>query len=215
MALAVRSDSGSVLAGTSGDYIPLTTDSSGNLYVNVRAITPGNSASALGKNVDTAAGATDTGVAVLATRKDTLATHTPADGDYVPLRVNAQGATWVQDAPATTGGCLAYSLISAATNNAQSIKGAAGQVYGIHAHNIGAAVRYLKLYNKATAPAPATDGGLLVKTIPVQPGIPVVIPIPKGLAFAAGVGMALVSGIATNDNTNAVANEVTVNIDYF
>lgn len=31
MALAVRNDAGSVLAGTTGDYIPLTTDSSGNL----------------------------------------------------------------------------------------------------------------------------------------------------------------------------------------
>lgn len=34
MALAVRSDSPTALATTDGDYIPLTTDSSGNLYVN-------------------------------------------------------------------------------------------------------------------------------------------------------------------------------------
>lgn len=37
MSLAVRSDTAAALAGTTGDYIPLTTDSTGRLWVNVDA----------------------------------------------------------------------------------------------------------------------------------------------------------------------------------
>lgn len=45
--------------------------------------------------VDSAAGATDLGVHVLAVRDDALGTLTEADGDYSRLRVNSQGALWV------------------------------------------------------------------------------------------------------------------------
>src|SRR3989304_5181835 len=47
------------------------------------------------KAIDGAAGATDTGVAALQVRDDALATLTPIDGDYNPLRGNARGAQWV------------------------------------------------------------------------------------------------------------------------
>ena len=58
-------------------------------------LTPGTGATNLGKAIDTAGGATDTGVAELAIRDDALATLTPVDGDYVANRVNARGAKWV------------------------------------------------------------------------------------------------------------------------
>ena len=63
--------------------------------VDVTSVTPGTGATALGKAVDGAAGATDTGVAALQVRDDALATLTPADGDYTVLRGNARGAQWV------------------------------------------------------------------------------------------------------------------------
>jgi len=50
---------------------------------------------ALHKVVDDAAGATDAGVAALVVRDDALSTLTPAEGDYAPLRVDANGALWV------------------------------------------------------------------------------------------------------------------------
>ena len=56
------------------------------------SVTPGTSAAHLGKAVDAVAGATDTGVLLLAVRDDTLASLTPVDGDYTQLRVNSQGA---------------------------------------------------------------------------------------------------------------------------
>lgn len=58
-------------------------------------LTPGTGATNLGKAIDTAAGATDTGVAVLAVRDDALSSLTPIEGDYVPMRTDANGALWV------------------------------------------------------------------------------------------------------------------------
>ena len=46
-------------------------------------------------SVDDAAGGTDTGTVSLAVRDDSLTTLTPADGDYVPLRVSSTGALHV------------------------------------------------------------------------------------------------------------------------
>jgi hypothetical protein len=65
--------------------------------VDVTSVIPGTGATNLGKAVDDAGGATDTGVAVLAIRDDALTTLTPADGDYVRLRVDSTGALWVND----------------------------------------------------------------------------------------------------------------------
>lgn len=65
----------------------------------VGTITPGTGATALGKAIDSAVGATDTGVAALAKRLDTPATLTPASGDYVPLQVNSVGAQFVVSIP--------------------------------------------------------------------------------------------------------------------
>lgn len=140
-ALAVRKATPANLSGTDGDYEPLQV-SAGRLWasatidaalpagtnaigklaansgvdigdVDVTSVTPGTSATSLGKAADSVAGATDTGVAILAIRDDSLTTLTPADGDYAPLRVNSTGALHVtgggggtqyqEDAAHTTG----------------------------------------------------------------------------------------------------------------
>lgn len=73
--------------------LPAGTNNIGD--VDVLSVIPGVGATNLGKAVDDAAGATDTGVAALAVRDDALTTLTPADGDYVPLRTTSTGALWV------------------------------------------------------------------------------------------------------------------------
>jgi hypothetical protein len=60
--------------------------------VDVTSVIPGTGATNLGKAIDTATGATDTGVLMLATRDDTLGALTPAEGDNVQLRVDSTGA---------------------------------------------------------------------------------------------------------------------------
>lgn len=73
--------------------LPAGTNNIGD--VDVLSVVPGTGATNLGKAVDSAGGATDTGVALLALRDDALTTLTPADGDYVNLRVTSTGALWV------------------------------------------------------------------------------------------------------------------------
>lgn len=73
--------------------LPAGTNNIGD--VDVLSLVPGTGATALGKAIDTAAGGTDTGVAVLAVRDDALTTLTPVDGDYVPLRTSSTGALHV------------------------------------------------------------------------------------------------------------------------
>lgn len=61
----------------------------------VLGVVPGTAATRLGKEVGSAAGATDTGVAMLFIRDDALSTLSDAEGDYVPARVDSSGAVWV------------------------------------------------------------------------------------------------------------------------
>ena len=122
MALTVRQDTAAALGGTDADYQPLITDASGRLHiaplvagsaaigklaantgvdigdVDVTSVIAGVGATNLGKARDSALGATDTGVMALAVRDDTLTTLTPADGDYVPLRVSSTGQLHVTGA---------------------------------------------------------------------------------------------------------------------
>ena len=65
--------------------------------VDVLSVIPGTGATNLGKAIDTATGATDTGILALATRDDALSALTPIDCDNVQLRTDANGALWTHD----------------------------------------------------------------------------------------------------------------------
>jgi hypothetical protein len=73
--------------------LPAGTNNIGD--VDVLTVVTGTGATNLGKAVDGVAGATDTGVLMLAVRDDALAALTPADGDYTQLRVSSTGALHV------------------------------------------------------------------------------------------------------------------------
>lgn len=72
--------------------LPAGTNNIGD--VDILSIVPGTGATNLGKQTDSAGGATDTGVAVLAIRDDALTTLTPVDGDYTRFRVGSTGRLW-------------------------------------------------------------------------------------------------------------------------
>jgi len=72
--------------------IPAGTNNIGD--VDILSIVPGTAATNLGKAVDNAAGATDTGALVLVVRDDALSTLTPVDNDYTQLRVDSTGRLW-------------------------------------------------------------------------------------------------------------------------
>jgi len=123
----------------------------------------------------------------------------------LPVELIAQG----------NGGATPKCVISAATTNATSVKASAGVLYSIHAINLNAAVRYLKFYNKASAPTVGTDPTVLTFPIPASTtGAGFAIAMPNGIAFATGIALALTTGVSDSDTGTVAANDIIVNLTY-
>ena len=122
----------------------------------------------------------------------------------------------ISPVPMTSGGLSISRTLSANNTTGISAKGSAGQVYTIIAHNINAAARFLKLYNKATAPTVGTDTPVMTLPIPGNTaGAGFVIDTGgMGIAFATGIGYGITTGVADNDTGAPAANEVVVNVFY-
>jgi hypothetical protein len=106
-------------------------------------------------------------------------------------------------------------LISAASTNATSVKASAGAVGFIFAVNLNAAVRYLKLYNKASSPTVGTDTPIATLPIPASTtGAGFMLPIPGGVAFSTGIALALTTGVADSDTGAVAANEILLFVGY-
>lgn len=113
----------------------------------------------------------------------------PVTGGYV-----FNGATWdrlrgntlgvfVSQRPQTTGGLTPCRIV---TGTANFCKASAGLAYKLVAVNTNAALRYLHLYNKASAPTLSTDTPIM--TIPLQTNVTVNIDLTEiGLTFATGI----------------------------
>lgn len=192
----------------------LQTIYSGTQSVNLG--TGGVAATSLGKAEDAVAASGDTGIAVWAIRRDTPATNVSAAGDYAELAVNGVGGLWTSQASIATGGATLYRLLSAASTNANSVKASAGKVYKIWATNTNAAVRYVKLYNKASSPTVGTDTPVMTLAIPGNAaGAGAIFDAGDvGANFATGIAIATTTGAADNDNTGVAANEVIVHVLY-
>ena len=132
----------------------------------------------------------------------------------IPTGTNSIGR--VNPEPQAANGLTIHRLLSAATTNAQSIKASAGQVYAIYAHNTNAAVRFLKIYNKASAPTVGTDTPVLTLPIPGNTaGAGFVLDTGgMGIAFATGIASATTTGVADTDTGAVAANEVVFNLLY-
>lgn len=126
-----------------------------------------------------------------------------------PLPISDAGGSLTVDGAVavstqTTGGATLKRVISAASTNATVVKAGVGQVYGWSITNAGAATRYVKLYNKTTAPTVGTD--VPVMTIPIGAAATVAFSTDVGIAFATGIGLAITKGLP-DANTEAVALE--------
>lgn len=206
-------------AGTQRVTLGSGTQSIGNVAGITTSITPGTGATNLGKAVDAAAGATDTGVVALRKRVDTPATVTPANGDYLPGQSDSLGHAWSREgfAPAAednTNAVIAvqHKPVASATYSATgftapltdvdiSVKGSAGNLKSLSASNINAAIRYLQVFNKATAPA---GGDTAVFSWPIPAGTstaPAVVEI--GQDFLGNGGYYFSTGIAVGISTVA------------
>lgn len=114
-----------------------------------------------------------------------------------------------------TGGLTTFRLLSANSANLTSVKGSAGRVCVITATNTNAAVRYLKLYDKASAPVLASDTPTHTLAIPpTSTGQSLVIATDTGIAFATGIALATTTGVADTDTGAVALNEVIVHLEY-
>ena len=213
---------------TNGNRGDLQLDANGNLKVN---LTVGG----LAGFQDNAAFTPNTtqGLAIMAEVDDT-GTTAVSENNAGALRMTAQRSLHVAardssgaDATDTSaaaikvvpsasinGGATPGKLISAASNNATSVKGSAGTVYYIHATNNHATNwAYLKLYNKASAPTVGSDTPVQVFGIPPATGFNVPLG-PNGAKFTTGIALAIVQGIADSDNTSTAANQVNLAYGY-
>lgn len=132
------------------------------------------------------------------------------------VTANAGSGTFTTaEAPQTSGGVTATKLISAASTNATSIKAAAGQLYGIYATNINANPRYLKIYNKASAPTVGSDTPIQTYLIPGNTtGAGFTRYIPHGIPCSSGIAIAITTGVSDADTGAVAANEIVINLEY-
>lgn len=102
---------------------------------------------------------------------------------------------------------------AAADTNTTSAKASAGVLYHARGYNAAAAVRYLKFYNKATAPTVGTDTPVLTLALP--PSAAFSFDWPIGRYFATGIGYGMVTGAADNSTTALTAADVLgLNVEY-
>ena len=114
--------------------------------------------------------------------------------------------------PYASGGPTNHRAISAASTNATSVKASAGQIFGMDVSNINASARYLKLYDKASAPTVGTDTP--IATYLLKAGELTPLRFPQGKKFANGIAYALTTGVADADTGTVSANEHVVNMEY-
>lgn len=157
-----------------------------------------------------AAGAADSGSPVKIGGKHNSALPTLANGQRGDLQLDPNGRALVRP---MASNAVARLPSSAATTNATVAKASAGTLLSILANNTNAAIRYLKLYDKGTAPVVGTDAPLL--TIALQPLTDAVIPLGAGIDFSAGISYALTTGAADADATAVGAGDIVgLNIIY-
>lgn len=102
---------------------------------------------------------------------------------------------------------------SAATTNATSIKATAGTVWSVVVSNTNAAARFLKLYNKASAPTVGTDVPVLTIPIPAT-SVVTVAGGSNGIRFATGIAFAITAAATDADTTAVAAAEIKVSTTF-
>jgi hypothetical protein len=138
-----------------------------------------------------------------------------SDGNNaVPVTI-ASGATTgtpsIAASSSVTGTTIAKVLAAASVNNTL-VKSSAGRLYGYHLANPTTSWRYVKLYNKATAPVAGTDTP--AATISLPPGGSVELHHTVPLSFGTGIGYAITANPADLDATAVAANDVVGHLLY-
>jgi len=93
----------------------------------------------------------------------------------------------------------------------QVVKAGPGQIYGYYLYNAAVDPRFVKIYDKATAP---THADTPVLTICLPAGAAANIFSDVGLTFHAGISLRASTGVLDNDTGAPTAYDATVNLYY-
>lgn len=142
---------------------------------------------------------------------DVVATGNGTDEAALRVSVASNSDGQINLACRTTGGLTTYHLCSAGSTNATVIKASAGQVYGWYIYNSNASARKVAFHNTASSP---TAGASVYYSLVVPASGAVTAFIPQGLAFATGIAITTVTGLADSDNTAVASNDLIINVWY-
>ncbi len=152
-------------------------------------------------------------VSIVGTRQQSLNSSLPVrviSAPTQPVSGSLTSAGTVTNTPAVP---TVSAINSAATTNATVVKASAGTIYGVLLSNINAAARFVKFYNKATAPTVGTDVPIITVQIPANTTIN--FPIGElGLRFTTGIGLAITANAVDSDTTAVAVNEIKVVTTY-
>lgn len=103
---------------------------------------------------------------------------------------------------------IPHHFVSAAGNNARVIKGGRGWVSGIWGTNTNAAIMFVKFFDVADTPNPATDRPAYVCGLPGGGAAGAGGSMPGRFCFDNGIAIAMVAGAADGDNSPVLAGEI-------
>jgi hypothetical protein len=112
----------------------------------------------------------------------------------------------------TSSGTTSYTVNSAAGTNAASVKNSAFNLYGLSAMNTTASNKYVRIYQKATAPTVGTDIPVMVVSIPATSSKEIAF-VPA-LRIGTGLAVAITGGAAATDSTAVAAGDVQLLVSY-
>ncbi len=147
-----------------------------------------------------------------------IASSDPVGSHPQPMQIMGSAVTLTVGGTVTANqGTLvaptASNINSLATTNLGFIKASAGTIYALVASNSGASAAYVKLYNKTSAPVPASDVPVITLKIDAGATLPVNFGI-LGHRFATGIAIAITGGVADTDATAVAAGQVKVATSY-
>lgn len=103
-------------------------------------------------------------------------------------------------------------LSSAASTNATLVKNSTGNLYAVTITNTSAAVKYVKWYNKSSAPVVGTDTPVLTFAVPATSTLNFAWPV--SWRFSNGIGFGITGAAVDTDATAVAAGDILLSYDW-
>lgn len=203
--MARRIDTVATVNPLNNQYVPLQTDSQGNLRVHVTA-------GGIQGTADDATFSATSGLLPIAFVADETSTDSIDEGDAGVARMTLDRKQIVTQYAHAAGGWLPHAKVCGLGLNATSLKASAGQVGYIYGTNEEGATVYLKLYDKASAPDPASNSAAVIIGLPN--GFGGQLAIPAGIEFSLGIAYSVNRSLGATGAASLSASTVCINIGY-